>query len=94
VRKGASPQRAVTDEQQRRQSKDPPLWFSVPGFFSCFFNGNLSLIAAAGIYEMASRMGFLKRFPYRVIYFFEQDQVEVIGVVHVRRAPRSWQQRV
>ena len=33
MRKDASPQRIVTDEQQRRQSKDPPLRISLPGLF-------------------------------------------------------------
>ena len=35
-----------------------------------------------------------RRFPYKVFFFIETDRVEVIGVVHAKRHPRVWKQRV
>ena len=35
-----------------------------------------------------------RRFPYKVFFFIEADQVEVIAVVHAKRHPRVWQKRV
>ena len=34
------------------------------------------------------------RFPYKVFFIIEADQVEVIAVIHARRRPRVWQKRV
>ena len=35
-----------------------------------------------------------RRFPYKVFFFIEADQVEVIAVIHAKRQPRAWQKRV
>jgi plasmid stabilization system protein ParE len=35
-----------------------------------------------------------RRFPYKVFFFFEADQVEVIAVIHAKRHPRTWQKRL
>ena len=45
------------------------------------------------IYRTARR-GLVRRFPYKVFYLLEADKVEVIGVIHARRDPQFWQQRV
>ncbi len=40
------------------------------------------------------RRALVRRFPYKVFYYITSDQAEVIGVVHARRHPRFWQQRI
>lgn len=35
-----------------------------------------------------------RRFPYKVFFCIEADEIEVIGVVHAKRHPRVWQGRV
>ena len=40
------------------------------------------------------RQALVHRFPYKVLYIFEADQVEVLGVVHAKRQPQVWQKRV
>lgn len=35
-----------------------------------------------------------RRFPFKVFFHVEAEQVEVIGVVHAKRHPRVWQKRV
>jgi len=41
-----------------------------------------------------TRRKILHRFPYAVFYRVLQDEIVVLGVVHSRRHPRSWQFRV
>lgn len=40
------------------------------------------------------RRSFLHRFPYRVFFLHEHDQVEVLAVLHSARAPRVWKARL
>ncbi len=40
------------------------------------------------------RRGKLHRFPYLVYYRVLSDRIEVMGVLHVSRDPRVWQERV
>lgn len=47
----------------------------------------------AVVYRNA-RQALIRRFPYKVLYLFEGDRVEVLGVVHVKRQPQFWQKRV
>ena len=37
-----------------------------------------------------ARQAILRRFPYVVYYFFEQDRIEVLAVFHTSREPDSW----
>ena len=39
------------------------------------------------------RRANLRRFPYGVFYFVEQQRIVVVGVLHGRRAPRVWKSR-
>lgn len=41
-----------------------------------------------------TRRGKLHRFPYLVYYRVLSDLIEVMGVLHVSRDPRVWQERV
>jgi toxin ParE1/3/4 len=36
------------------------------------------------------RRGVIHRFPFGIFYRINSEQVVVIGVFHVRRAPRHW----
>jgi toxin ParE1/3/4 len=45
------------------------------------------------MYREARRV-LVRRFPYKVIYLFEAEKVEVIGVVYAGRDPGFWQRRV
>jgi len=47
----------------------------------------------APIYRNARR-ALVRRFPFIVLYLFEAEKVEVLGVIHARRDPERWQQRV
>lgn len=40
-----------------------------------------------------TRRARLKRFPYSVFFRIYPDAVVVVAVMHMRRHPRSWQQR-
>lgn len=40
------------------------------------------------------RRALPRRFPYKVLYLTQADEVQVIGVVHAKRHPRVWQRRV
>ena len=40
------------------------------------------------------RRALPRRFPYKVLYLVQADEVQVIGVIHAKRHPRVWQQRV
>ena len=50
-------------------------------------------LRSAQIYRNARR-ALVRRFPYKVFYVVEEDKIEVIGVIHVRRDAQFWQQRV
>jgi plasmid stabilization system protein ParE len=45
------------------------------------------------IYKQARR-ALVRRFPYKVIYLFEAERVEVLAVVYAGRDPQFWQRRV
>ena len=47
----------------------------------------------AHVYREARR-ALVRRFPYKVIYVFEAERVEVLGVVYAGRDPQFWQRRV
>jgi plasmid stabilization system protein ParE len=40
------------------------------------------------------RRGKVKRFPYVVYYRVHPNRVEVIGILHGHRNPRTWQDRI
>jgi plasmid stabilization system protein ParE len=40
------------------------------------------------------RRALPRRFPYKVLYFVQSDEVQIIGVIHVRRHPLAWPRRV
>ncbi|HMP98135.1 MAG TPA: type II toxin-antitoxin system RelE/ParE family toxin [Cyclobacteriaceae bacterium] len=40
------------------------------------------------------RVCLLKRFPYKVIYFLDNDKVIVLAVFHSHRNPETWKERV
>jgi toxin ParE1/3/4 len=40
------------------------------------------------------RRAFTRRFPYVVYFRFEDGEVFVLGILHTRRDPRTWQSRV
>jgi plasmid stabilization system protein ParE len=40
------------------------------------------------------RLAFVRRFSYLVVYMFDQNEIEVIAVVHAHRDPNVWQSRV
>ena len=39
------------------------------------------------------RRGLLQRFPYGVFYLAEKEKIVVIGVMHCKRAPETWQNK-
>jgi plasmid stabilization system protein ParE len=40
-----------------------------------------------------TRRALIRRFPYSVFYIVELSEIVVIGVLHTRRDPKSWQSR-
>lgn len=59
-------------------------------------------VALASIAEDPSQFGNpeeslrelpLKKFPFRVIYRFDDQRIIVIAIAHTRRRPRFWQDR-
>jgi plasmid stabilization system protein ParE len=49
---------------------------------------------AFGVVYKDRRRALLRRFPYGVVYRILEDQVVVLAVVHARRRPRVWRQRL
>jgi plasmid stabilization system protein ParE len=45
------------------------------------------------IYQQARRT-LLRRFPYGIVYVFDQDIITVIACFHGKRDPKSWQDRL
>ncbi len=39
------------------------------------------------------RQARLKRFPFHVLYRFEQDDVLILAIAHYRRKPNYWKER-
>lgn len=44
-------------------------------------------------FEAGTRRLLLRRFPYSVVYLFENDPLLVIAVAHQRRRPGYWKTR-
>ena len=45
------------------------------------------------IYKQARR-ALIRRFPYGILYVFEQEIISVIACFHAKRDPKSWQDRL
>ena len=45
------------------------------------------------VYEQVRRE-LIKRFPYGVFYVYENEEIVVLAVFHIRRDPKMWQKRV
>jgi plasmid stabilization system protein ParE len=37
------------------------------------------------------RRGLVRRFPYGVFYVVEEDRIVILGILHARRDPKTWQ---
>jgi len=46
------------------------------------------------VVEATVRRATVRRFPFSVFYMILPDCIEVIGIFHQSRDPRSWQRRV
>ena len=40
------------------------------------------------------RRAIIRRFPYEIFFIDEHDRIIVMSVFHVRRNPKSWQERI
>lgn len=49
---------------------------------------------AAPAFEAGTRRKLLARFPYSIIYLHESGRTEIIAIVHHRREPGYWTERV
>ena len=39
------------------------------------------------------RRALIRRFPYGIFYVIEEDRIVVLGILHARRDPKTWQDR-
>jgi plasmid stabilization system protein ParE len=39
------------------------------------------------------RRALIRRFPFQVLYVYDNDAIVVIAIFHGKRNPKSWQQR-
>lgn len=78
-------------------------WYEerVPGLGSDFLlrvDAALSSIKRSpGMYPFVHknvRRCLIRRFPYGIFYVFESNQIVVLAVLHAKRDPRAWQERV
>jgi plasmid stabilization system protein ParE len=60
---------------------------------TCLSNIGRNPLAYPRIYEQ-TRRALLRRFPYGILYVFEQETISVIACFHGKRAPKSWQDRL
>lgn len=40
------------------------------------------------------RRALIRRFPYKILYVFDDARIEVLAVFHTKRDPTQWQTRV
>lgn len=40
------------------------------------------------------RRKLMQRFPYAIFYVFEKDIISIIAVIHVKRHPKHWKERM
>lgn len=47
-------------------------------------------------YEVESgiRRALMKKFPYCIYYIISSDRITILAILHARRAPDTWQQRL
>ncbi|NJR62126.1 MAG: type II toxin-antitoxin system RelE/ParE family toxin [Cyanobacteria bacterium CRU_2_1] len=60
---------------------------------ACLSNIGRNPLAYPCIHKQARR-ALLRRFPYGILYVFEQETISVIACFHGKRAPKSWQDRL
>jgi len=60
---------------------------------ACLSNIGRNPLAYPRIHQQARRT-LLRRFPYGILYIFEQETIFVIACFHGKRAPKSWQDRL
>jgi plasmid stabilization system protein ParE len=46
------------------------------------------------IFSKRSRRCLLDRFPYGVLYKIDNDTIQVGAIMHLRRDPKHWRQRI
>ena len=46
------------------------------------------------VHNKSVRRAFINKFPYGVFYLEHEDSITVVAVMHTRRNPASWQQRL
>jgi toxin ParE1/3/4 len=51
-------------------------------------------ITIAGLEEREFHRVILRRFPYKVIYEVDDDEIVVLAVAHARRKPNYWADRL
>jgi plasmid stabilization system protein ParE len=44
-------------------------------------------------YELSTRRLLFHRFPFALIYIFDQSRIEIVAVAHQRQEPGYWQMR-
>jgi plasmid stabilization system protein ParE len=54
----------------------------------------LPLSAPAWVDDPSFRCSTLRRFPYRVFFFTDDDELVVVAIAHDRRKPGYWRSRV
>lgn len=60
---------------------------------ACLSNVGRNPLAYPIIHKQARR-ALIRRFPYGILYVFDQETVSVIACFHGKRNPKSWQERL
>ncbi|WAL61464.1 type II toxin-antitoxin system RelE/ParE family toxin [Thermocoleostomius sinensis] len=78
-------------------------WYEtqVPGLGSEFIRAIDTCLSGIGrnplayplLYQQARR-ALVRRFPYSILYVFDQNTVSIIACFHSKRNPKSWQERL
>lgn len=50
-------------------------------------------LAYPSVHKQARR-ALIRRFPYAILYVFEQEFISVVACFHGKRDPKSWQDRL
>jgi plasmid stabilization system protein ParE len=75
--------------EEKRQGLGEDFFLSVDAAFASIHRQPESY---QKVYKQA-RKSLIRRFPYVVLYTFENDIIAIIGVFHVKRNPKAWQSR-
>lgn len=83
----------IQDAFEWYEAQAPGLGSEFVRIDACLSNIGRNPLAYPLIYQQARRV-LLRRFPYGILYVYEQETISVIACFDGKRNPKSWQDRL